>query len=96
MRDDGWIFWVIFAGIAAYVFWPDNSLEAQVQRVGSFFAKNQVGSNRDYGLFKNGLAGKEHVATVHGFMDDWDGCRKFAERLNQETTHNPFVCEPLN
>lgn len=68
-----------------------------------FFQKQQIGDGQDWGVFK---WGKDHVASVHGFMDDYQGCETFAKALNREACAesrrppeecaNIFQCRPLN
>ena len=57
-----------------------------------FFSANKIGSGADFGLMKRG---SDHVATVHGFVDDLSVCMKFAEVLNREEP-DTYSCVPLN
>lgn len=68
-----------------------------------FFGKNKIGSSADYAVVKlNNL--EDHVATVHGFMDDMKNCTIIADALNKdacsetdgENCLNPFSCQPFN
>jgi|GEM_PF-633063 len=68
-----------------------------------FFSKNKIGSSVDYAVIKWGHQ-DDHVATVHGFMDDMKSCLIFADVLNKDACNetggkdclNPFSCQPLN
>jgi hypothetical protein len=68
-----------------------------------FFAKNKIGNSADYAVIKWNNP-DDHVATIHGFMDDMKSCLIFADALNKDAcseTHgenclNPFSCQPLN
>lgn len=67
-----------------------------------FFQKEQIGSSADYGIFKWGNPG-DHIATVHGFIDDAASCQIMADGLNRDACAetggrdclNPFSCLPL-
>lgn len=68
-----------------------------------FFSKNKIGASPDYAIIKWGDP-EDHVATVHGFMDDMKSCMIMAEALNKDACSetdgqnclNPFSCQPLN
>jgi hypothetical protein len=68
-----------------------------------FFSKNKIGGSPDYAVIKWDDP-NDHVATVHGFMDDMKSCIIFADALNKdacsetggENCLNPFSCKPLN
>ena len=68
-----------------------------------FFSKNKVGSSPDYAIVKWNDP-KDHVATVHGFMDDQKSCKIMSDALNKDACSetsgqnclNPFSCQPLN
>jgi hypothetical protein len=38
----------------------------------------------------------DHVATVHGFVDNFENCQLFIEALNKAENANVFRCERLN
>lgn len=77
----------------------DSNLEAPKK----FFGKNKIGNSPDYAVIKWNDP-KDHVATVHGFMDDMKACKIFADALNRDACNesggrnclNPFSCQPLN
>ena len=68
-----------------------------------FFSKNKIGSSADYGIVKWNDP-EDHVATVHGFMDDMRNCITMADALNKDACAetggqsclNPFSCQRLN
>jgi len=68
-----------------------------------FFSKNKIGSSPDYTVVKWNDP-EDHVATVHGFMDDMKSCSIVADALNKdacsetggENCLNPFSCQLLN
>ena len=78
---------------------PHSDLDAPRE----FFSKHKIGSSPDWAMIKWGNAA-DHVATVHGFADDFEGCQKLADALNAdacsetggENCLNPFSCDPLN
>ena len=90
--------WGLIGLSALALFFPlmgcDESLEDQQEKVLKFFSKNKVGRT-DYGVFKGGLAGGEHVASVHGFYFDNEVCQKIAALLNREEPMT-YHCRPLN
>ena len=69
----------------------------------AFFGKNKIGSSPDYAVVKWNNP-EDHVATVHGFVDDMKNCTIIAHALNKdacsetdgENCLNPFSCQPLN
>jgi len=67
-----------------------NDLEAPRK----FFSEHRSGNSPDYGIFK-GFGNDDHVASVHGFMDDLDVCLKLAAKLNEEEP-GAYRCVPLN
>lgn len=68
-----------------------------------FFAKNKIGGSPDYAIVKSSDP-EDHVATVHGFMDDLRSCTIMTTALNHDACSetgdegclNPFSCQPLN
>lgn len=72
------------------------SLERQHGLVGAFFSWVQVGSGRDYYLVKTGLAGRERVAVIFGFLDDAKFCREVAEAQMARYPNDRYSCEPAN
>lgn len=77
----------------------DSNLDAPRK----FFSKNKIGSSPDYAVIKWNNP-EDHVATIHGFMDDMKSCQIFADALNKDACNetgdqnclNPFSCRPLN
>lgn len=69
----------------------------------TFFNRHKVGESPDYAVVKWGRP-DDHVATVHGFLDDLGSCLVIAEALNKDSCkatngancRNPFSCQPLN
>jgi hypothetical protein len=67
----------------------------------NFFERNRIGSSTDYAVVK---WGNDHVATVHGFGDDLEGCQIMVSGLNVDACAEtngrdclkPFSCKPLN
>jgi hypothetical protein len=68
-----------------------------------FFAENKIGSSSDYAVIKWDNP-EDHVATIHGFMDDKKSCVIIADALNKDACSetngksclNPFSCVALN
>ena len=66
-----------------------------------YFGANRSGSSADFGIMKNG---SDHVATVHGFVDDLATCQEIIDAMNANACAetdgngclNPFSCQPLN
>lgn len=56
------------------------------------FEGNRSGSSADYGVFKRET---DHVATIHGFVEDLTICMRIADMLNEEEP-GAFSCKPLN
>ena len=77
--------------------------ESNLDAPRKFFSKNKIGGSADYAVIKWNNP-DDHVATVHGFMDDMKSCLIFAEALNKDACNetggqgclNPFSCQPLN
>lgn len=66
-----------------------------------YFAKHKSGTGADFGIMK---FGDDHVATVHGFVDDLEVCQQIVDAMNKSACEetggtgclNPFSCKPLN
>jgi len=77
--------------------------ESNLEGPKKFFSKNKIGSSPDYAVIKWNNP-DDHVATIHGFMDDMKSCQIFANALNRDACSetggqnclNPFSCQPLN
>lgn len=68
----------------------------QVGRLEWFLSWNKIGSSRDYLLVKSGLAGRDPVAVVFGFMDDGAFCNEVAQMYMQRYPSDRYYCEPVN
>ena len=72
--------------------------QADLDAPAKFFAKHQVGSSPDYGIFKFDV--NDHVITVHGFSDDLHTCIQVAHALNdaacKEITEGSACLNPYN
>lgn len=73
-----------------------SSIELPIKNVvRNFFEKNNVSLSPVYGVIK----GKDdHVATVHGFVDNLEICNEFITLLNKDGLRNTnlFSCVKLN
>lgn len=60
-----------------------------------FFERNRANLTPVYGVIKNGV---DHVATVHGFVDNLQICKEVIEVLNHEGQRvtKDFSCAKLN
>ena len=67
-------------------------------RVARFFGKHKCGASPDYAIeIQSTLEPTrwDHVITVHGFVDDFDACKKIVDHLNRSTNDN-YRAVPLN
>lgn len=71
---------------ASDIQFPDENLAKR------FFEQTAVSLTPVYGVMK---AGDDHVATVHGFVDNAQICREFVEALSN-TKPKVFSCIKLN
>jgi hypothetical protein len=55
---------------------------ADEKDVQNFFSKNKVGDSPDYAFVKNGLAGPDHLITIHGYANDKSVCELLAKEYN--------------
>ncbi|MBG56805.1 MAG: hypothetical protein CMK46_00770 [Porticoccus sp.] len=83
-----------FIGITASVFAADAS------DVQTFFASNKVGNSPDFAFVKNGVAGPDHLITIHGYRNDGAVCRTLAEEYNSGESSSvlpgEYKCVQLN
>lgn len=84
----------VMLGIAASVF---AATDADVQ---AFFAKHQVGNSPDYAFVKQGVAGPDHLITIHGYADDRSVCEQLARTYNEDSSQSSlpgrYYCAKLN
>jgi len=73
---------------------------ADQEDVQKFFSKNKVGSSPDYALVKNGIAGSDHLLTIHSYLNDKSVCEKLAREYNDDPSLSvlpgTYQCIPLN
>lgn len=67
-----------------------------MQRAETFFRWFKVGSSSDYLLVKSGLAGRDPVGVIFGFMDDGAFCNEIAQMYMQRYEGDRYYCERLN
>lgn len=60
-----------------------------------FFSKKAIGSSSDYGVYYDGNL-EDHVATVHGFLDDHKVCKDIVEILESQGKGKRYSCRKLN
>jgi len=70
--------------------------KSNLDKAKRFFEKHKIGSSPDYGIMKNGLVPNDHVATVHGFSDDYKACEEWIAAINRAYPGNEYRCVPLN
>lgn len=66
-----------------------------------YFDRHKSGTSPDYGIMR---FGSDHVATIHGFVDDLEMCLQIADSMNKTACAetggngclNPFSCRALN
>ena len=73
---------------------------ADQEDVQKFFSKNKVGNSPDYAFVKNGIAGQDHLITIHGYADDKSVCEALAKEYNGDeslsTLPGKYQCIQLN
>jgi len=73
---------------------------ADQEDVQKFFSKNKVGNSPDYAFVKNGIAGQDHLITIHGYADDKSVCEALAKEYNGDaslsTLPGKYQCVQLN
>ncbi len=73
---------------------------ADQKDVQEFFSKNKVGGSPDYAFVKNGIAGQEHLITIHGYADDKSVCEALAKEYNGDPSLSmlpgKYQCIQLN
>ena len=79
---------------------PLPSIAADQEDVKKFFSKNKVGNSPDYAFVKNGIAGQDHLLTIHGYANDKAVCEALAKEYNNDpslsTVQGTYQCIPLN
>jgi hypothetical protein len=75
----------------------DQQKEVDQEAVRKFFAKNRVGPSPDYAIMKNGT---DHLATIHGYMNDRETCLQLIEPYNKNPSLSllpgTYTCVALN
>ena len=73
---------------------------ADQKDVQKFFSKNKIGDSPDYAFVKNGIAGQDHLITIHGYADDKSVCEELAKKYNGapslSTLPGKYQCIKLN
>jgi hypothetical protein len=67
--------------------------EPDPQAARRFFEKANVSLTPVFGILKNG---SDHVATVHGFVDNLSICEELVTTLNKPEATKSFSCAKLN
>ena len=75
-------------------------MAAEQEDVQNFFSKNKVGNSPDYAFVKNGIAGPDHLLTIHGYANDKAVCETLAREYNGDSSlsvvQGVYQCIPLN
>lgn len=62
-----------------------------------YFSKHKIGTSPDYAIMKNG---DDHLATIHGYMDDQAVCMSLIKPMNEDPSLSvipgTYSCVPLN
>lgn len=78
----------------------DITIAADEKDVQKFFKNNKIGESPDYAFVKNGLAGAEHLITIHGYANDKSVCEALAREYNGDsslsTLPGKYQCIQLN
>ena len=65
-----------------------------------FLSKNKIGNSPDYAFVKNGIAGQDHLITIHGYGDDKAVCEALAKEYNGDSSLSnlpgKYQCIQLN
>lgn len=89
---------IVFSFLAAITF--GGSHAADQDDVKNFFAGNKVGNSPDYAFVKNGIAGPDHLLTIHGYANDKAVCEKLAKEYNGDSSlsviQGTYQCIQLN
>ncbi|MDZ7662272.1 hypothetical protein [Thiohalophilus sp.] len=89
---------VISLVIISSIYLPATA--ADQEDVQQFFSKNKVGNSPDYAFVKDGVAGKDHSITIHGYADDKAVCEALVKVYNAapslSTLPGKYQCIPLN
>jgi len=73
---------------------------ANEKDVQKFFSKNKVGNSPDFAFVKNGIAGPDHLMTIHGYANDRAVCEALAREYNGDSSLSTlpgiYQCIQLN
>ena len=85
---------------AMFIFIGSFANAANEKDVQKFFSKNKVGISPDYAFVKNGIAGPDHLITIHGFANDRLVCEALAREYNGDSSLSTlpgiYQCIQLN
>ena len=77
-----------------------TSHSAEQEDLQRFLSKNKIGNSPDYAFVKNGIAGQDHLITIHGYGDDKAVCEALAKEYNSDsglsTLPGEYQCVRLN
>lgn len=73
-----------------------DKLNRQISRLTWFLSWGKIGSSPDYLLVKNGLAGREPVGVIFGFVDDEGFCKEIADLYVKKHPLDSYHCEAAN
>ncbi|HBX60953.1 MULTISPECIES: hypothetical protein [unclassified Methylophaga] len=92
---------IIFASFAGFIVGVTVSVfAADASDVQTFFASNKVGNSPDFAFVKDGVAGPDHLITIHGYGNDGAVCRTLVEEYNSDESSSvipgEYKCVQLN
>jgi len=92
---------VIIAALAGFIVGITVSVfAADASDVQAFFVSNKVGNSPDFAFVKDGVAGPDHLITIHGYGNDGAVCRTLAEEYNSGESPSvmpgEYKCVQLN
>jgi len=86
--------------VSIFIIFSSTAYSATQDDVKKFFSKNKVGKSVDYAFVKNGIAGPDHLLTIHGYADDKAVCELLAKEYNGNKSVSvvpgTYQCIPLN
>ena len=59
-----------------------NVFSSDTKNLQEYLSKNKIGESPDYAFVKNGIAGPDHLITIHGYADDRAVCEALAREYN--------------
>jgi hypothetical protein len=66
---------------------PACDFAADQNDVQKFFSKNKISGSPDYAFVKYGIGGSpDHLATIHGYLDDKKVCEELAKEYNDDSS----------